>query len=213
MRAIDPDNIPNVWRGIAGNARARAPVVPTGYAALDDALAGGWPTGELIELLTQHDGIGELGLLLPLMRALKQECSENIVLWINVPHELNAVALIQHGREPASHWYARNLNDRDAAYCIEAGVRSRACAMIVGWLPRTSTTQLRRIKLGCAETRTICVLFRPNAVRACPSPAGLRAALATHDSHLRIEVFKQRALQPRVVDVSLQPSSDRAHVL
>ncbi len=44
--------------------------VPSGFAALDRELGGGWPTARLIELLCDRAGIGELSLLLPTMPKL-----------------------------------------------------------------------------------------------------------------------------------------------
>ncbi|MDZ4255750.1 MAG: SOS cell division inhibitor SulA, partial [Sulfuritalea sp.] len=52
-------------------AVAPAPTLASGFPALDAELpGGGWPRGALTELLTEHEGIGELGLLLPALAAL-----------------------------------------------------------------------------------------------------------------------------------------------
>ncbi|MGH8425257.1 MAG: hypothetical protein ACRER3_23365, partial [Pseudomonas fluorescens] len=60
------DQLPNVWRA-ASLVRGRGSYCPTGDAALDEALGGGWPSPALIELLTDKHGIGELQLLMPLI--------------------------------------------------------------------------------------------------------------------------------------------------
>lgn len=212
MQSIDLDNIPHVWRGIVRDPRARGAIIPSGFSALDDALGGGWPAGELIELLVDQEGIGELQLLLPLARALMDERPEYVILWVNVAYDLNAVALLQHGIEPSRQWFAGPLRDRDSVYCIETGVRSQACALVLAWLPTASTSQLRRIKLGCVATRTMCVLFRPQSARSSASPAGLRASLVNHEARLQIDVFKQRARAPCVMDLALARGPDRASV-
>jgi len=210
VQSIDLDNIPHVWRGIVRDTRALGAVIPSGLSLLDDALGGGWPAGELIELLVDEQGIGELQLLLPLARALMDERPDSVVLWVNAVYDLNAVALLQHGIEPSRQWFAGPLCDRDCVYCIETGVRSQACALVLAWLPVASISQLRRIKLGCAATRTMCVLFRPQSARSSASPAGLRASLMTFETRLRIDVFKQRARQPCVIDLALSRGPDRA---
>ena len=51
-------------------AVAPAPTLASGFPRLDAELpGGGWPRGALTELLAEHEGIGELGLLLPALAA------------------------------------------------------------------------------------------------------------------------------------------------
>ena len=63
---------PGIWR----RGRASAPSLrtqSTGDARLDARLpGGGWPRGALTEILVEHDGLGEMGLLLPAIAALTQ---------------------------------------------------------------------------------------------------------------------------------------------
>ncbi len=61
-----------LWRG-ANAARAAASelggAVPSGYEALDACLpGGGWPERGLIEFLLDEHGIGELQIVMPLLR-------------------------------------------------------------------------------------------------------------------------------------------------
>src|SRR2546428_14037833 len=58
-----------IWRG---GAMARAvDAIPTGFAGLDAALpGGGWPRQGLTELLADEAGIGELGLIPPVLAPL-----------------------------------------------------------------------------------------------------------------------------------------------
>src|SRR5258706_15560147 len=63
---------PDIWRGDSLN-RAGAPVVASGFPALDAGLpGGGWPAGALTEILPAHEGIGELRLLGPALAALSR---------------------------------------------------------------------------------------------------------------------------------------------
>src|SRR5688572_4505042 len=106
---FDPLQIPNVWR--AQSLASRASVVPTGFDSLDAALGGGWPTPALLEILTDVHGIGELQLILPLLRTLtRRPPSPALIAWLNPPYEPNAVALAQHGFAHCQHWLAMNLS-------------------------------------------------------------------------------------------------------
>ena len=54
---------PAIWRGNQPVA-VSSPSLPTGFPALDAELpGGGWPTAALVEILPQHEGIGELRIL------------------------------------------------------------------------------------------------------------------------------------------------------
>ena len=61
---------PDIWCGDA-SPQAPVPAVASGFAELDALLpGGGWPRGQLVELLPAASGIGELSLLLPCLAAL-----------------------------------------------------------------------------------------------------------------------------------------------
>src|SRR5512137_1683863 len=69
-----------LWRAReqGGSATSIPPGLPTGYEALDCCLPGqGWPRQGLIEILSDHRGIGELGLLMP---ALARLCGPRAVV-------------------------------------------------------------------------------------------------------------------------------------
>ena len=60
----------DVWRG---DTLARLPedAVPSGHAELDAELpGGGWPRGNLTEILVDRGGLGEMSLLLPALSRL-----------------------------------------------------------------------------------------------------------------------------------------------
>jgi hypothetical protein len=61
---------PDIWRGDA-IAVSPAPTFSSGFAELDAELpGGGWPRGNLTELLYEQSGIGEVSLLLPALARL-----------------------------------------------------------------------------------------------------------------------------------------------
>ena len=86
---------PKLWRGCDMAGRG-SHGLSTGYPALDEILPGrGWPRNGLVEIISKQWGMGELQLLLPLMRSVIAQ--GKWVLWISPPHQLYAPALVQAG--------------------------------------------------------------------------------------------------------------------
>src|SRR5687767_2886478 len=101
---FDPLQIPNVWR--AQSLAPETSLKSTGFSALDAALGGGWPQPAMIEMLTDVYGIGELQVILPLLRTSvgPPTSAPPVIAWINPPYEPNAVALAQHALLDRPHW-------------------------------------------------------------------------------------------------------------
>ena len=111
----DPTRLhPSLWRASQiGGGRRRT--TPSGHAALDAELpGGGWPHGELTELLLPQPGIGELRLLAPALAAVgraglgggqpaSQAVANPSVMLFDPPALLSAWALAQQGLS-SRHW-------------------------------------------------------------------------------------------------------------
>ena len=70
-----------VWRADDVAEDTGGPTLASGFAELDRELpGGGWPLGQLIELLTDDAGIGELSLLAPSLAQLAQ--SRRSAVWV-----------------------------------------------------------------------------------------------------------------------------------
>src|SRR5688572_3435128 len=123
---FDPLQIPNVWR--AQSLAPETSLTPTGFAALDDALGGGWPQPAMIEMLTDVYGIGELQLVLPLLRAsvVPERAAPPLIAWINPPYEPNAVALAQQALLDRPHWLITTASTRDALWSVEQALKAGA---------------------------------------------------------------------------------------
>lgn len=187
---FDPLQIPNVWRAESLSVPTGL-AVPSEFSALDSALGGGWPTPALIELLLDVHGIGELQLVLPLLRRLSDASPLSpLILWLNPPYQPYVVALAQHGLLHVQHWLEMNLSARDTLWCIEQALRSGACAAVLAWISSPKTTSLRRLKLAVAASRTTVVLYRPLCDAALPSPATIRARLSPRHAQLHISLIK-----------------------
>jgi RecA/RadA recombinase len=64
----------DIWRGDTLASLPEAKPSPSGHAELDAELpGGGWPRGNLTEILVDRSGLGEMTLLLPALARLSAE--------------------------------------------------------------------------------------------------------------------------------------------
>ena len=178
----------SVWRGGEHSPR-RQPALPSGHAELDRQLGGGWPLGSLVELLTDHHGIGELGLLLP---ALVTAAQERLLVWVGPPHLPYAPALAAAGI-PLSHLlWVRPENDTDTLWATEQALRSGSCGAVLCWPGRAEPQRLRRLQLAAEQGHSLAFLFRPHRVAAHASPAAVRLELSPNPAGLELHLIKRR---------------------
>jgi protein ImuA len=182
---------PAVWRA-SELARGVGATVETGYAALSAALpGGGWPAGNLIELLLPRPGVGELRLLYPALRKLE---TGRIVL-LQPPHLPTAPAWDDMGIAPSRLLWLRARRDADALWAAEQVLRSGSCGALLFWQAQLATPALRRLHLAAQSGATLFCLLRPLACAANASPAMLRLALGAADGGVRIAFLKRRGPQ------------------
>ncbi|GAA5218090.1 translesion DNA synthesis-associated protein ImuA [Corallincola platygyrae] len=200
-----------IWQG--RNPRTTSECsFPTQIAKLDDALTGGWRTGELIELLLSQPGIGELQLLLPAMA--KQASRDAWQLWINPPAMPYAPALSAAGLELSQQLIVESRCLKKALWSAEQALKSGCCSCVLLWLPdprlQASMTQLRRLQLAAEEGNALIFMLRPQWLgeqftQLQSSPAATRLSLSLMEDGLSVELFKRRgswALKPFTVDLS-----------
>ncbi|MBS3802980.1 MAG: translesion DNA synthesis-associated protein ImuA [Oleiphilaceae bacterium] len=165
---------------------------PTGFEALDQQLKGtGWPRGALTECLLETPGIGELQLLLPLMR--RQIAAGKTLFWINPPHTPYAPALQREGLDLSRVVVIQTEDQTDALWSLENCLRSSVTGLVLAWPGTLKQRQIRRLQLAAETGGSLCVLFRPVRAATESSPAALRLQL-TPQSHgtLQVEVLKRR---------------------
>jgi hypothetical protein len=187
------DRRPDLWRGRAGGSALPAGI-PTGFSALDRELPwGGWPPAGLIELLVDDPGDG-LGLVLPALADLG--AAARWLLLVDPPWHPFAPALAARGLMLERLVVARA--GEAAAWAAEQGLRSGACAAVLLWGGRWSTTALRRLQLAAETGGAPAFLFRDSTAACNPSPAPLRLGLGTRpgEAGYRLEVIKQRGGRP-----------------
>jgi len=151
------------------------PTVSTGFAALDAGLpGGGWPRHGLVEILTPRPGVGELYLLLPVLASLSRGSPARWCTWVSPPHEPYAPALESQGVAVDRMLVVRT---HLPLWAHEQALRSGACGMALGWLPRVSPRAIRRLQLAAEQGRALGVLFRSQRFAHLASPAMLRLSL------------------------------------
>ena len=98
---------PRIW--IAGHGGPCRRVLPTGFVELDVALSGGWPVGQLIELLIDPCGMAGLE-----VTSIARELD-----WSGLAAEPSSA-----GVEQAGGWFAQDCRARLAA-AVEESARQR----------------------------------------------------------------------------------------
>ena len=201
---------PDIRRGDAF-AVAPAPTFSSGFAALDAELpGGGWPRGGLTELLAEHEGIGELGLLLPALAALTA-VGQAVVL-VASPHCAHAPAWAAAGIRLDCLHLVFPRRPRDALWAGIEALRCGGVAATLLWLDGMfrgglPTGSLRRLQVAAGEGGGGAFCFRPAQLALAASPAPLRLQLQPAPAsvgQLRVTLLKRRgppARQAILLDV------------
>ncbi len=168
-RAAGLQQLAHLWRADeVAQATCRDTTVASGFAALDAELpGGGWPQGQLIELLFDAHGIGELSLLAPALTRCTQDA--RACVWV-LPCERGAPvalpnlpyppALAAAGIDLAHALFVQPETPREAFWTIEQSLRAAHLGALVGWLPHTSSSREESVEIssralqGRAEQRT-----------------------------------------------------------
>lgn len=182
---------PDIWRGDRC-ASAPLPAVASGFAALDAELpGGGWPRGALTELLVEGSGLGEVSLLMPALRRLREEGGWSLL--VAPPHPLHAPAWAAAGVDLAHLVVVSPASERDALWALEQALVSGAPKLVLGWAGHADARALRRLQVAAAAGDAPAFLFRPLRCAAEASPAPLRLTLeAGTGDDLSVHIFKRR---------------------
>lgn len=163
---------------------------PTGFARLDAALpGGGWPQGAITELLHDEPGVGELQVLLPMLRTAP---AERWVAWIAPPCLPYAPALLQAGLPLRQMLLVDAATRPEFVWSVRQALASGACHAVLAWSREIDPPALRRLQLAAEEADTPLFLFRPLRAAQQASPAVLRLRLAATDDGLDVFLLKRR---------------------
>lgn len=198
---------PQLWRGcdMAGQGSHGH---TTGFRDLDNILPGrGWPQKGLMEVVSQQWGMGELQLLLPLMRSVIE--SGKWILWISPPHSVYAPALIQAGID-TNQVLVVNLEAscKDALWSMEKAFQAENCGLVLAWQNWLPGTVLRRLQLAADTGNTLGVIFKHHDSKYSPSPIRLQikesSKRKSQFSAAEVTVIKARGnFRPRTADIDL----------
>ncbi len=193
---------PLLWQG---DRLARAEdAIASGFVTLDRELpGGGWPQASLTELLLDHEGIGELRLVLPALKALVQ-AGEWIALIapLHIPY---APAFARHGIDPGRVIVVDTAEEKNRWWSAEQVLRANSAGALLFWPRAVNDAQTRRLQLAAQESQSLAFVFTGTARAAQPSPAPLRIRLSLAEEKLSIDVFKRRGgvmTRPLLLDVS-----------
>lgn len=204
-----------IWRASDAVAEPCVASLPCGHVELDEMLQGqGWPSGNLVEVLYDTEGCGELRLLLPLLAASR----ERWVLWVDPPHIPYAPALKAAGVALERLLLVRSNSRRDRLWCLEQALKSGCCSAVLGWLGDVPPSALRRLQLAAAQGGGLGFIFRPTACRKQSSAAPYRLLLEPEPQpdKVAVSVLKRRGgwpLSRRVLSLRARRASPLGSVV
>ena len=181
----------DIWRGDALASLPEASI-PSGHAALDAELpGGGWPRGNLTEILVDHSGLGEMALLLPALAQLSAAGGwlalvappwlPHAPAWAAAGVALERLVVVRAGRQ--------------AAWSVEQLLASGGFAGVLAW-PEAGldARALRRLQVAAEGRSVFACLWRSTATAGSPSPAPLRVLLnpASAAGALSVQILKRR---------------------
>lgn len=185
-----------LWRGRGDQQIDARLIESSGHAALDALLpGGGWLRGQLIELLHDGEGCGELRLLWPLLRRLA--APDQLILWIDPPHHPYPLALLRAGIRLDNQYLVRTHSRRERLWALEQALKSGCAPLVLGWLgAEVSGAQLRRLQLAAQEGGGLGWIMRPGCVREQSSPLAYRLQLSAPAGQPTLTLLKRRGGWP-----------------
>lgn len=185
------------------------PHIATGYSELDWLIGGGWPVGDLVEVMTLGGGLGKSTLLLPALATLTQV--GKVVAWLPAYAERPyAPTLHQNGVNLSRVIITASEDHHQRLWAAEQCLRSGACGAVVFTETRLITdTLLRRLKLAASTGNATAFMLRTEAIAESPSPASLRLRVRSEwNSDRRIvTVLKCGGHPPRSISLDLNARS------
>ena len=167
----------------------------TGFPQLDALLIdGGWPSAALVEVLSDHCGIGELRLLGTALTKPTRDARWTVL--INPPCVPYAPAFQALGINAHQLMVVHPSSHQEALWALEEVIVSGSTQTVLAWLSERDLKdmQLRRIQAKSKDYGVFSVLFRPLAAEQLPSAAELRLRIDRQsiDRKLVVSIVKRR---------------------
>jgi cell division inhibitor SulA/protein ImuA len=182
----------DIWRGddlTAGDSSGGG--VSSGYPELDAELpGGGWPRGNLTELLVDRSSFGEMSLLLPALARLSD--GNGWLALVAPPWQPYAPAWRAAGLCP-ERMVVVHSGGKQGAWSLEQLLACGGFAGVLAWPDAgIDARALRRLQLAVAGKPVFAALWRPLAAQQLPSPAPLRIVLAAGEGGVSVRILKRR---------------------
>lgn len=179
---------PGLARGRGAGTPATTPVRASGFAQLDRSLGGGWPRGQLTELIGAPFGCGETRMLLPMLTACSRE--GRAVMLVAPPATPWIPGWRQLGVDPELVFVIRPNTEEDAIWSCEQVLHHPGIGALLAWLHGNRSTPLRRLRLAAGASDACAFLYRPPTAEHQPSPAHLRVRWQAAGGRLHLKVIK-----------------------
>lgn len=181
---------PNVWRG-RELAQAQERSLSTGHPALDAEIpGGGWPLGNLVEVLQLSAEHHVWQLVGPGVAAAMQGLQAPAVL-VQPPYQPFGPALRAQGIVPEQLICVRADKSSARLWAAEQAMRCADVSAVLAWLPQARTEDLRRLHLCAQGGEKLLVVFRGIDAQRQASPARLRL-LVEGSEELEVRILKRR---------------------
>lgn len=182
-----------VWRAQDAPVRPEKPLFPSGFPELDACL-GGWMPGQLIELLVDQPGSGELSVLLPMLARQSQQ--SGLILWVDPPVQPYPLALAQAGVQLQDHRVIRSKTLGERLWVLEQALKSGCVSVALGWFDRVPDKALRRLQLAAQQGGGLAFVLRSSDLAQQSSPAAYRLHLRMTAEGVQVDIIKRRQAWP-----------------
>jgi protein ImuA len=195
--ALDASLPPQVWRG-RELAQAQERTVSSGHAGLDAQLpGGGWPLGNLVEVLQNEAGQHVWQLVGPGLASVMASQGDPAVL-VHPPYQPFGPALREQGIAAERLLCVQSGKPTARLWAAEQALRCADVCAVLAWLPQVRSEDLRRLHLCAQAGEKLLVVFRGVQAQQQSSPARLRLLVQGTD-RLEVSILKRRGpplLQP-----------------
>lgn len=176
-----------VWQGQEPQTQPTAEsYFPSGIASLDKALGGGWLSGSMNELQVARNFIGELALVLPLLRRSSPS------VWINPPAEPYAPGWHAQNMLSSQQYIVRTDKHEDALWALQQNLQAGCMGLVLAWFEHISASAIRKLQHTAQQQQSCVFIFTKPQAQLEARAYTNRLLLSRNGQGLEIELLKRR---------------------